>query len=135
MPYFVQFLIDNWFIVIPLIVSISVFLRIESIRKAFILDPQQVILYLNRKDALLIDIRNNKEYSEGKISQAKHVGPDIELCKKEINKVSDKPIIIVCQNGNYSSRMAADLKKENISVFIMKGGINSWRNENLPLIS
>ena len=105
MPYFVQFLIDNWFIVIPLIVSISVFLRIENIRKATILDPQQVILYLNRKDALLIDIRNNKEYSEGKISQAKHIGPDIDLCKKEISKISDKPIIIVCQNGNYSARM------------------------------
>ena len=119
MPYFVQFLIDNWFIVIPLIVSISVFLRIENIRKATILDPQQVILYLNRKDALLIDIRNNKEYSEGKISQAKHVGPDIDLCKKEIGKISDKPIIIVCQNGNYSARMAADLKKENIRVFII----------------
>ena len=135
MPYFVQFLIDNWFIVIPLIVSIVVFLRIEKVRKAFILDPQQVIFYLNRKNATLIDIRNSKEFSEGKISQAKHIGPDIDLCKKEISKFSEKPIIIICQNGNYSSRMAADLKKENINVFTMKGGINSWRGENLPLIS
>jgi len=135
MPYFVQFLIDNWFIVIPLIVSILVFLRIEKVRKASILDPQQVIFYLNRKNATLIDIRNSKEFSEGKISQAKHVGPDIDLCKKEISKSSEKPIIIICQNGNYSSRMAADLKKENINVFTMKGGINSWRGENLPLIS
>jgi rhodanese-related sulfurtransferase len=135
MPYFVQFLIDNWFIVIPLIVSIVVFLRIEKVRKASILDPQQVIFYLNRKNAMLIDIRNSKEFSEGKISQAKHIGPDIDLCKKEINKSSEKPIIIICQNGNYSLRMAADLKKENINVFTMKGGINSWRGENLPLIS
>lgn len=135
MPYFVQFLIDNWFIVIPLIVSIVVFLRIEKVRKASILDPQQVIFYLNRKNATLIDIRNSKEFSEGKISQAKHIGPDIDLCKKEINKSSEKPIIIICQNGNYSLRMAADLKKENINVFTMKGGINSWRGENLPLIS
>ena len=135
MPYFVQFLIDNWFIVIPLIVSIVVFLRIEKVRKASILDPQQVIFYLNRKNATLIDIRNSKEFSEGKISQAKHVGPDIDLCKKEISKSYEKPIIIICQNGNYSLRMAADLKKENINVFTMKGGINSWRGENLPLIS
>jgi rhodanese-related sulfurtransferase len=110
MPYFVQFLIDNWFIVIPLIVSISVFLRVENTRKASILDAQQVIFYLNRKDAVLIDIRNSKEFSEGKISQANHVGPDIDLCKKEISKSLEKPIIIICQNGNYSLRMAADLK-------------------------
>ena len=135
MPYFVQFLIDNWFIVIPLIVSISVFLRVENTRKASILDAQQVIFYLNRKDAVLIDIRNSKEFSEGKISQANHVGPDIDLCKKEISKSLEKPIIIICQNGNYSLRMAADLKKDNINVFTMKGGINSWRGENLPLIS
>ena len=105
MPYFVQFLIDNWFIVIPLIVSIVVFLRIEKVRKASILDPQQVIFYLNRKNAILIDIRNSKEFSEGKISQAKHIGPDIDVCKKEINKSSEKPIIIMCHNGNYSIRM------------------------------
>mgnify|MGYP005720888307 FL=1 len=135
MPYFVQFLIDNWFIVIPLIVSISVFLRVENTRKASILDAQQVIFYLNRKDAVLIDIRNSKEFSEGKISQANHVGPDIDLCKKKISKSLEKPIIIICQNGNYSLRMAADLKKENINVFTMKGGINSWKSENLPLIS
>ena len=80
-------------------------------------------------------IRNSKEFSEGKISQANHVGPDIDLCKKEISKSLEKPIIIICQNGNYSLRMAADLKKENINVFTMKGGINSWKSENLPLIS
>ena len=70
------------------------------------------------------------------IEEKRKIASDVlDLCKKEIGKISDKPIIIVCQNGNYSARMAADLKKENIRVFIMKGGINSWRNENLPLIS
>ncbi|MBV12743.1 MAG: hypothetical protein CMC52_01445 [Flavobacteriaceae bacterium] len=135
MDYFVQFLIDNWFILVPLIISIFVFFRQEKIRNSSILEPQQMIFFLNRKNALLIDIRNNKDFSNGHISQAINVGPDIDLCKKEINKDSERPIIIVCQNGNYSSRMATDLKKENHDTYILKGGINSWVNEKLPLIN
>jgi rhodanese-related sulfurtransferase len=135
MDYFVQFLIDNWFILVPLIISIFVFFRQEKIRNSSILEPQQMIFFLNRKNALLIDIRNNKDFSIGHISQAINVGPDIDLCKKEIKKDSERPIIIVCQNGNYSSRMATDLKKENHDTYILKGGINSWVNEKLPLIN
>jgi hypothetical protein len=31
--------------------------------------------------------------------------------------------------------MANDLKKEGQEIFTLKGGINSWTNEKLPLIS
>ena len=81
-----------------------------------------------------IDI-DQKEFDEGKISQARHVGPDLEVCKKEIVKADGKPIILVCQNGTNSSRMASDLKKEEISVFVLKGGINNWVSEKLPLVN
>ncbi len=135
MSYFIQFLLDNWFIVLPLLVSIFVFFRLENIRNSFLLEPQQMTFFLNRKNALLIDIRNEKDFSNGHISQAICVGPDIELCKKEIKKNPERPLIIVCQNGNYSSRMANDLKKEGQETFTLKGGINSWINEKLPLIS
>ena len=50
-------------------------------------------------------------------------------------KADGKPVILVCQNGTNSSRMASDLKKEEISVFVLKGGINNWVSEKLPLIN
>ena len=135
MGYFIQFLLDNWFIVLPLLISIFVFFKLENIRNSFLLEPQQMTFFLNRKNALLIDIRNKKDFLNGHISQAICVGSDIELCKKEIKKNPERPVIIVCQNGNYSSRMANDLKKEGQEIFTLKGGINSWTNEKLPLIS
>ena len=135
MGYFIQFLLDNWFIVIPLIISIFIFFKLESIRNSFLLEPQQMVFFLNRKNAVLIDIRNEKDFLKGHISQAVHAGPDLDSCKKEIKKISEQPIIIVCQNGNYSSRMASDLKKEGRETFILKGGINSWTSEKLPLIN
>jgi rhodanese-related sulfurtransferase len=135
MGYFIQFLLDNWFIVLPLLGSIFIFFKLENIRNSFLLEPQQMTFFLNRKNALLIDIRNEKDFLNGHISQAVCVGPDIELCKKEIKKNPERPVIIVCQNGNYSSRMANDLKKDGQEIFTLKGGINSWTNEKLPLIS
>ena len=125
MPYFFEFLITNWFLVLPLVVAISLFFYSENSRKATKLD---------NKDALLIDLRNEKEFSKGKISQAIYVGPDLENCKKEIEKNLDKPIVLFCQNGNKSDEFSKELKKSGTDTFILKGGINSWTADGLPLL-
>ena len=134
MPYFFEFLITNWFLVLPLVVAISLFFYSENSRKATKLDPQEVIFQLNNKDALLIDLRNEKEFSKGKISKAIYVGPDLENCKKEIEKNLDKPIVLFCQNGNKSDEFSKELKKSGTDTFILKGGINSWTADGLPLL-
>ena len=134
MPYFFEFLITNWFLVLPLVVAISLFFYSENSRKATKLDPQEVIFQLNNKDALLIDLRNEIEFSKGKISQAIYVGPDLENCKKEIEKNSEKPIVLFCQNGNKSDEFSKELKKSGTDTFILKGGINSWTADGLPLL-
>ena len=134
MPYFFEFLITNWFLVLPLVVAISLFFYSENSRKATKLDPQEVIFQLNNKDALLIDLRNEKEFSKGKISKAIYVGPDLENCKKEIEKNSEKPIVLFCQNGNKSDEFSKELKKSGTDTFILNGGINSWTADGLPLL-
>ena len=134
MPYFFEFLLTNWFLVLPLVVAISLFFYSENSKRATKLDPQEVIFQLNNKNALLIDLRNEKEFSKGKISQAIYIGPNIENCKKEIDKISDRPVILFCQNGAKSEEFSKELKKSEINVFILKGGINSWIADGLPLI-
>ena len=61
MPYFFEFLLTNWFLVLPLIRAITLFFYTENSRKATKLDSQEVIFQLNNKNALLIDLRNEKE--------------------------------------------------------------------------
>ena len=134
MPYFFEFLLTNWFLVLPLIIAITLFFYTENSRKATKLDSQEVIFQMNNKNALLIDLRNEKEFSRGKISQAIYTGPNIENCKKEINKISDRPVILFCQNGLKSDEFSKELKKSEIDVYILKGGINSWTAEGLPLL-
>ncbi len=134
MPYFFEFLLTNWFLVLPLVVAISLFFYSENSRKATKLDPQEVIFQLNNNNALLLDLRNEKEFSKGKISQAIYIGPNIENCRKEIDKISDRPVILFCQNGAKSDEFSKELKKSEIKVFILKGGINTWVADGLPLL-
>ncbi len=134
MPYFFEFLLTNWFLVLPLVVAISLFFYSENSRKATKLDSQEVIFQLNNNNALLLDLRNEKEFSKGKISQAIYIGPNIENCKKEIDKISDRPVILFCQNGAKSDEFSKELKKSEIKVFILKGGINTWVADGLPLL-
>ena len=98
---FIEFLIDNWFIVIPLIFSLLALYLLDRISKAINLEPHKGVVLINKKNALVIDIRSQKEFDEGKISQARHVGPDLEVCKKEIAKADGKPVILVCQKHNF----------------------------------
>ena len=134
MPYFFEFLLTNWFLVLPLIIAITLFFYTENSRKATKLDSQEVIFQLNNKNALLIDLRNEKEFSRGKISQAIYIGPNMENCRKEIDKISDRPVILFCQNGLKSDEFSKELKKSEIDVYILKGGINSWISDGLPLL-
>ena len=115
-------------------VAISLFFYSENSSKATKLDPQEVIFQLNNNNALLLDLRNEKEFSKGKISQAIYIGPNIENCKKEIDKISDRPVILFCQNGAKSDEFSKELKKSEIKVFILKGGINTWVADGLPLL-
>ena len=77
MPYFIEFLIDNWFIVIPLIFSLFALFLLDKISKAINLEPHKAVVLINKKDAVIIDIRSKKDFDEGRISQSVNVGPDL----------------------------------------------------------
>ena len=43
-------------------------------------------------------------------------------------------MILFCQNGAKSDEFSKELKKSEIKVFILKGGINTWVADGLPLL-
>ena len=61
MPYFIEFLIDNWFIVIPLIFSLFALYLLDRISKAINLEPHKVIVLINKKmlSLLILDLKKN----------------------------------------------------------------------------
>ena len=48
---------------------------------------------------------------------------------------STKSVVLVCEMGNLSPNAGETLKKEGLKdIFILRGGINQWRMDNLPLV-
>lgn len=88
--------------------------------------------------ALLIDIRTNQEFKSGFIAGAKNI-PNQNFSENpdQIKKLIDKklPIILYDQTGFTVSKITQMLIDQKANqVFYLQGGLDSWKNENLPLV-
>jgi rhodanese-related sulfurtransferase len=87
--------------------------------------------------ALVLDTRNRESYNAGHIINARNIEAD-QLDQKIENLKTNlqQPIVVCCENGISSGRVAARLRKQGFaSVFNLKGGLAAWRSENYPLES
>jgi rhodanese-related sulfurtransferase len=90
---------------------------------------------INRRDALVIDVRETGDYAAGHIAGARHV-PAAQLDErlKELDKHKSRPIIVSCGTGSRSASVSAALRKHGFAeVFALRGGIAGWQQAGLPL--
>lgn len=122
------FLIFVWFALLFMI--INSFLKGKWDRS-----PQQVVQLLNNNSSILLDVRENNEYSQGHIVNSMHI-PQGEVKKRlaELEKYKDGNVVVSCRSGARSSSTCSMLKKQGFkNVFNLRGGIMAWENENLPI--
>jgi rhodanese-related sulfurtransferase len=97
--------------------------------------PIEAVQLINRRDAVVIDLRDAAEYKSGHINNARHVPEaDLDSRMKELEKIKSKPIIVSCARGNRSMNAANRLRKLGFAeVFSLRGGIAAWQQANMPL--
>jgi len=86
-------------------------------------------------DALVLDVREDKEWAAGHIPNAKHI-PLGELSKRisELEKYKGKPIVVSCRSGHRSASACRTLKKNGFAqAHNLTGGIIAWEQANLPV--
>ena len=107
----------------------------ESLRGIRSVDHLGLTNLMNRDDALVIDIRPQAEYQRGHILGALHA-PESSLAKnlKNFEKHKERPAVVYCQSGMSAGKACKELQKLGFEqVYMLKGGINTWLNANLPL--
>jgi rhodanese-related sulfurtransferase len=99
------------------------------------LAPAGATLLMNREDAIVLDVRESVEWSNGHIPGARHISlGQLEKRMSEIEKFKERPIIVCCASGNRSSGACGQLKKAGfLKVFNLAGGIGAWADANLPI--
>jgi rhodanese-related sulfurtransferase len=95
----------------------------------------EAVQLINRRDAMVIDVRDAAEYASGHITNARHI-PEKELAHrvKELEKLKTRPLIVSCRAGGRAPGAAATLRKLGFpEVFALRGGIAAWQQAGMPL--
>ncbi len=101
------------------------------------LGPMAATQLINHQDALVLDVREDSEFSEGHIINALHI-PLGSLGGRiaQLEKHREQPIVISCRSGNRSASACRMLKKKGFEkVYNLQGGILAWQNANLPVVT
>ena len=95
----------------------------------------EAVQLINRRDAVVLDVRDAAEYKAGHITNARHVPEgELEARLKDLEKVKSKPIIVSCARGNRSMAIANRLRALGFAeVFSLRGGLAAWQQANMPL--
>ncbi|MFT5716272.1 MAG: rhodanese-related sulfurtransferase [Oleiphilaceae bacterium] len=108
----------------------------EKSRSGRSISPQETTLMLNREEAVIVDVRDKKDYSEGRIAGSLHI-PFASLKERssELEQYKEKQIVLVDKMGQHSGMAGKTLQAEGFeNVCRMSGGISEWKNSNMPLI-
>ncbi len=129
------FLEQQYVLVISLGVSIFLFMRHESARGGAKLSCQEVIQAVNKEQSVLLDVRDAKEYEVGHIVDSIHIPHGkVSDSLKKLEKHRKKKIIVVDKMGQHAGEVVKTLKAQSFDVVRLRGGINEWQQENLPLV-
>jgi rhodanese-related sulfurtransferase len=95
----------------------------------------EAVQLINRRDALVLDVRASGDYAAGHIANARHV-PEAQLAEriKELEKFRSRPIVVACGTGTRAPGVAGMLRKRGFAeAFALRGGLGAWRQASLPL--
>ena len=108
----------------------------ERSRSGRSVSPQEATLMLNKDEAVIVDLRDKKEFGEGKITGSIHIPfGSLKERSTELEKYKDKQIILVDKMGQHTGMAGKTLQAEGFeNICRMSGGISEWKNSNMPLV-
>jgi rhodanese-related sulfurtransferase len=125
----------------PILVSLfaallALFIRNETQRGGRGVSPQELVNLVNRQGAVVLDVRDSKEFAAGHIVDAVNVPHGaLEDRLGELEKYKSKPVTIVCTMGQHAGAAGTVLRKSGFAeVSRLSGGMTEWRNQNLPVV-
>ncbi len=98
-------------------------------------NPEGAVKMINRDDAAILDVRSIEAFKRGHLINAINIPKDdIESKMARLKKYEDKPLLVVCERGSDSNRIALTLRRKGFTQpKVLAGGIEAWKTAKLPL--
>ena len=122
-------------IVAALAILIFAFMRRESSSAGAKLSTSEVIQAMNADKAILIDVRDSKDFDQGHVANAMNV-PHAKISDSlgQLEKHREKKIIVTDALGQHSGTVVRVLVKAGFTAARMGGGMGDWKQDGLPLV-
>lgn len=133
-----QFAEDNIFLIVTAVVSALMLVwsflgnRIRGIKEVSCAEALQLI---NRKNAVVLDVREESEFKTGHIVNAKNIPLDgLKERVGELERYRNQPMVVMCRSGSRSSMACSRLGKLGFpDVYHLSGGMMAWRKSSMPV--
>jgi rhodanese-related sulfurtransferase len=133
-----SFIEKNWMLILVMFVSGAMLLwpilqrRFSPMKEVGNLNVTHLI---NHKNALLLDIREDKEFEGGKMPDAVHIPlSQLDARGAELAKMSGRPVVVYCSRGQRSRSAAGALAKLGFTeIYSLHGGLKAWKDAGLPV--
>ncbi|MEJ2564670.1 MAG: rhodanese-like domain-containing protein [Gammaproteobacteria bacterium] len=139
MAHLSEFVSHHWTLVLALVVVVAL-LVMDTYKRKLLgfqeIKPQEAVRLMNHEGAMAIDVREDKEYSEGHILNALHIPNGlIEQRLHELEPYKNQALIIYCHSGPRSAQASAALRKHGFErIYKLSGGMTAWRGADLPVV-
>ena len=89
---------------------------------------------LLRQGAVLVDVREQREWDAGHAPKAKHI--PLGRLHQSIDRLPEnRTIVVVCRSGNRSGRATKALSKAGLDAVNLSGGMMAWKATGLSIVS
>lgn len=98
------------------------------------LGPQDVVRLMNL-GAAVVDVRGAEEYLQGHIRGARHIpASDIRTAGETLRRFKEKPVVVCCERGPHGASAMRALQDQGFKQVVnLRGGMQAWRSEHLPV--
>jgi rhodanese-related sulfurtransferase len=139
MQEYIDFARNNALIVIGFFAVLGFIIKTEisnATRKYKQVGVNEAVMLMNKDDALILDVREDKEVQGGKLKGARHITlGQLPSKLSELEKSKQSPVLIYCRSGSRSGYASQILTKAGFSdVSNLAGGILAWESANLPVV-
>jgi len=140
MEIFWQFVVNHWALWLGLVVVVALIIQHETSQYAGgvkLVNCHEMTQLLNHEKGVLVDLRSEETFNKGHIPSATNIpGENMVNNLKKLPKQKSRPLILVCQRGQSAPRYASSLRAEGFeNLFCLRGGIQSWEEQQLPLVT
>ncbi|HQQ74933.1 MAG TPA: rhodanese-like domain-containing protein [Pseudomonadales bacterium] len=133
MTQFLIFLSAQWPLVGLLLALVGLFMWNENRRAGDSISVHQLTFQVNNANAVVVDLRDPKEFREGHIVDALNI-PFAKLAERTAELDASRPVVLVDKIGQHSAAAGRNLKQAGYQVFRLVGGMSEWTASNLPVI-